>query len=170
MQQQPDSGLTKWMVILAWICGFGLLAFVFSDLLESQFNPNRAPSSSVNGRFVEVTLIQNRQGHYVASGTINNTPVVFLVDTGATDVSIPAHLADELRLTPERRAYAQTANGVVAIAETTIDSISLGEITLSNVDANLNPGMQGDKILLGMSFLRQIEFTQRGDALILRTL
>ena len=170
MQQQPDSSLTKWMVILAWICGFGLLAFVFADLLESQINPNRSPSSSNAGGFVEVTLMQNRQGHYVASGTINDEPVVFLVDTGATDVSIPAHLADELGLIPQRRAYAQTANGVVEIAETQLDSITLGDITLRNVDANLNPGMQGEKILLGMSFLKQIEFTQRGDALILRTL
>ncbi|WP_100656572.1 retropepsin-like aspartic protease family protein [Alteromonas flava] len=170
-QQEPTAdGVTKWMVLLAWIAGLALVTYVFADLLEEQFNPNQSPTSQRNGSQVEVRLEQNRAGHYVASGTINNQPVVFLLDTGATDVSIPAHLASELGLTPERKAYAQTANGIVMIAETTIRSITLGDIQLTDVAANLNPGMQSDKILLGMSFLRQIEFTQKGNELVLRTL
>lgn len=171
MQQQSDTtSAGKWMYILAWICGLGLITLVFSELLESQFNPNQSPDSMRMGNIIEVRLEQNRAGHYVTTGTINGKEVVFLVDTGATDVSIPAHLANYLNLTPGRRAYAQTANGVVTIAETSINQISIGDIQLTNVDANLNPGMTDDKILLGMSFLRQLEFTQRGNALLLRTL
>ena len=170
MTTDSNSSAGKWMYILAWICVFGLITFALAELLEQQFNPNRSPDSQrVNG-IIEVKLEQNRAGHYVTSGTINGKEVVFLVDTGATDVSIPAHLADYLGLIPGRKGYAQTANGVVNIAETSIDSISIGDIRLVNVDANLNPGMQGNQILLGMSFLRQLEFTQRGNALHLRTL
>ncbi|GGF67023.1 retropepsin-like aspartic protease family protein [Alteromonas lipolytica] len=164
------SSAAKWMLILAWVCLFGLLILVFGDLLDEQENPNQAPMSVMRGQQVEIRLEQNRQGHYVVSGTINGRPVVFLIDTGATSVAIPAHLADELSLPRGRSAYAATANGNVRITLTEIASLTIGEITLHNVEANINPGMQSDQILLGMSALKQLEFTQRGETLILRTL
>ena len=172
MSQQPDDtrGAAKWMLILAWICLFGLLILVFGDLLEGQANPNREPISVMRGQQVEVRLEQNRQGHYVVSGTINGKPVVFLVDTGATSVAVPAHLADELNLPHGRSGMASTANGKVRITLTEIAHLTLGGISLYNVEANINPGMQSDQILLGMSALKQLEFTQRGETLILRTL
>lgn len=169
-EQDPTQSAGKWMVALAWICGFGLLVFVFSDLLEKQVNPNNSPESQRVGGQTEVRLKQNRQGHYVTTGYINGEEVVFLVDTGATDVAVPAHLATKLQLQAGREGLASTANGVVKIAESTIDTLRIGEIELHHVDANLNPGMKDDHILLGMSVLRQLEFTQRGDWLILRTL
>ena len=106
----------------------------------------------------------------MTSGFINGEEVVFLVDTGATDVSIPAHLAQRLQLQAGRKGLANTANGTVTVAESRIDTLRIGDIVLNNVSANLNPGMQSEHILLGMSVLRQLEFTQRGDWLILRTL
>ena len=169
-QQDPTTSTGKWMVALAWICGFGLLVFVFSDLLEKQINPNSEPASERIGSQTEVRLKQNRQGHYVTTGYINGEEVVFLVDTGATDVAVPAHLANRLQLRAGRQGFASTANGVVRVAESTIDTLRIGEIVVRDVKANLNPGMQDDHILLGMSVLRQLEFTQRGDWLILRTL
>ncbi|MDC8830179.1 retropepsin-like aspartic protease family protein [Alteromonas gilva] len=160
----------KWMFVLAWACLFGLLVIIFGDLLEQQVNPNQAPVSLRSGEQVEIRLEQNRQGHYVVSGTINEQPVVFLVDTGATSVAVPAHLADELGLQRGRSGLASTANGTVRIYQTEIAKLGIGAITLYNVDANINPGMQSDHILLGMSALKQLEFTQRGKTLILRTL
>ena len=160
----------KWMFILAWVCLFGLLTLVFGDLLDDQANPNRAPTSIMRGEQVEIRLEQNRQGHYVVSGAINSQPVVFLIDTGATSVAVPAHLADKLNLPRGRSGMASTANGRVRITFTEIASLSIGDITLNNVEANINPGMQSDQILLGMSALKQLEFTQRGKTLILRTL
>ena len=151
-QQDPTASTGKWMVALAWICGFGLLVFVFSDLLEKQVNPNSEPRSERIGSQTEVRLKQNRQGHYV------------------TDVAVPAHLANRLQLKAGREGLASTANGVVRVAESTINTLRIGDIVVRNVKANLNPGMQDDHILLGMSVLRQLEFTQRGDWLILRTL
>lgn len=169
-EEQDNNSAAKWMVALAWICGLGLLVFVFSDLLDKQVNPNSAPESQRIGSQTEVRLKQNRQGHYVTTGFINGEEVIFLVDTGATDVAVPAHLANKLQLKAGREGLASTANGVVRVAESTIDTLRVGDIVLRNVDANLNPGMKDDHILLGMSVLRQLEFTQRGDWLILRTL
>ena len=170
-QQSTDtSKAAKWMLILAWACLFGLLTLVFGDLLEQQANPNQQPVSIMRGEQIEIRLEQNRQGHYVVSGSINGKPAVFLVDTGATSVSIPAHLADEFNLPRGRSGMASTANGRVKITLTEIATLTLGGITLQNVAANINPGMQGEQILLGMSALKQLEVTQRGETLILRTL
>ena len=158
------------MFILAWICGLGLLTLIFGDVLESQRNPNQEPESMRIDGQTEVRLRQNRQGHYVTNGTINGQPVTFLIDTGATNVAIPASMQNELGLTAGRSGLAQTANGVVRVAQTTIDSLTIGDIELSNVQAHLNPGLRDGQILLGMSVLKQLEFTQRQDWLILRTL
>lgn len=169
-QTTDTTSAAKWMLILAWVCLFGLLILIFGDLLDEQANPNQVPASVMRGQQVEIRLEQNRQGHYVVSGSINDTPVVFLVDTGATSVAIPAHLADELALPRGRSGIASTANGNVRITLTEIATLRIGGITLHNVEANINPGMQSDQILLGMSALKQLEFTQRGETLILRTL
>lgn len=158
------------MYILAWVCGLGLMTYVFSDLLDRQANPNREPESVRIANQTEVRLKQNRAGHYVTTGTINGVAVEFLVDTGATDVAIPARLQDKLGLKVQSSGLAQTANGVVRVGRTTLDSVTIGDIEVRNVRANLNPGMNDNQILLGMSVLSQLEFTQRGDWLILRTL
>ncbi|WP_026375955.1 retropepsin-like aspartic protease family protein [Aestuariibacter salexigens] len=165
---QVGQGISKWMVVLAWVAGLALMAMIFQDLLEKQFNPNQTPSSTMSQSGAEVRLQQNRMGHYVTSGEINGQPVVFLLDTGATSVSVPYHLAGELGLQQGRRFPVSTANGTVTVAHTSIEQLRIGDITLYDVDANLNPGMRDDKILLGMSALKQLEFSQRGEWLVLR--
>lgn len=167
MQQ---SKLGKGMLIVAWLIGLGLLTLVFDDQLAKQFNPNSDPISSSYQGVEEVRLQQNRAGHYVSGGAINGQPVVFLLDTGATNVSIPMHLAEQLNLQKGRASWVQTANGRVQVAQTKISRLSIGDIQLDNVTAHLNPGFKGNEILLGMSALKQLEFTQKGDWLILRNL
>lgn len=154
---------------LAWLMLIALLVFVFQDLLEQQYNPNEKPNSYLTSTGqAEVHLQQNRQGHYLSSGTINEVPVTFLLDTGATSVSIPAHIAKSLSLAQLGSYPAQTANGTVTVYRTKLEQLSIGNIYLYNVDANINPGMQSNEILLGMSALKRIEFSQTGNQLILR--
>ncbi len=156
------------MIAVACIIGMVLLTMYFDQMLERQRNPNQMPASRIADQMIEVQLDRNRQGHYVVSGTINGVPVEFLLDTGATDVVIPAALADTLGLTRGRPAAAMTANGMVTVYGTVIDQLSVGEIRLTNIKASINPGMAPPGILLGMSALRQIEFVHRGDSLTLR--
>lgn len=156
------------MIAAAWLVVIAVVGMLFADLLEGQFNPNREVRSRVlDGGHAQVELHRNRQGHYVASGRINGEPVVFLVDTGATDVSVPAHLASRLGLERGRPIQAQTANGVVTAWRTTLDRVELGDIAMGGVRANINPGMQGNEVLLGMSFLGELELTQRDGLLTL---
>ncbi|MFC4698682.1 TIGR02281 family clan AA aspartic protease [Glaciecola siphonariae] len=158
-----------WMIVAAWVLGLGLLVAYFSGMLEKRENPNASPVSVSSEAGVSVALVQNRMGHYVTGGKINGQDVTFLLDTGATNVSVGARLGEQLGLVPGRRYLASTANGTVTVAQTTIAELKIGDITLYNVDANLNPGMDSDKILLGMSALKHLEWTQRGNTLTLKT-
>lgn len=164
-QSPPINRLFIW---IAWFLAFGLMVFAFQDFLDNQSNPNQFPENRItNQGKIEVTLQRNRQGHYVSGGTINNVPVTFLLDTGATQVSIPEHIANNMGLQRFNNYRVQTANGTVTVYRTKIETLSIGDIVLHNVDAHINPSMRSDEILLGMSALKRVEFRQRGNVLVL---
>lgn len=157
------------MTVLAWILVMGLLGAFFSGWMEKLNNPNQQVRTQLHADGVrEVVLEQNRAGHYVASGTINGHPVTFLLDTGATSVSVPAGVARALGLKRGAPVQARTANGTITTYATRLDEVRLGNITLGNIRADINPRMQGQEVLLGMSFLRRLEFTQRDRELTIR--
>lgn len=166
--RNPHQKLGRNMLFIAWSIGLLLLVLGFGRWEQDQYNPNRELQVLDAGYVREVTLNSNRLHHYVASGEINGKPVTFLLDTGASDVVVPARLAAKLHLQPGAPAYAMTANGRVEIRRTTIDELSLGPIRLHQVRASINPGMNGNEVLLGMSALHQIELIQRGNQLTLR--
>jgi len=155
------------MALVASLFVLGLFYLYFENSLQARTNPNRqlqiAPGS-------ELVLKRSRDGHYVFPGTINGQPVTFLLDTGATLVSVPAHLGGELGLKAGAQQQAITANGTVITRSTRVDALAFGPFEIRGVPADLNPGMEGDQVLLGMSVLKHLEFTQRGDTLILRAL
>jgi len=156
------------MIILCWIVLLGLLTIYFSRYLEQQNNPNQNLTATQNGQANEVQLQRNRYDHYVASGLINSQEVTFILDTGATDISIPEKVAQKLRLKAGIKIPVNTANGQINVYATTLNSVSLGSIELNDIRANINPYMQGEEILLGMSFLKHLHFSQQGDQLLIR--
>jgi aspartyl protease family protein len=167
VDEQKRMGLG--MMVMAWIVLLGLGALFFGDVLERQFNPNRSLETRYGVEGVrEVVLQRNRFGHYVTSGTINGQPVTFMLDTGATGVAVPLDVARQLRLQRGRAYPTRTANGVTTSYATTLREVAVGDIALQDVPAAIAPGLADGQILLGMSFLKHIEFTQRGDTLILR--
>jgi len=167
--KQSTSRLGKGMTLAAWIIALGLLTLFFNNKLDNQRNPNQSVYSRIDdaGR-PEVILKRNRFGHYVTTGTVNGHTVEFMLDTGASDVAIPAELAQKLGLERGAPVQYQTANGVVTAYRTKLDSVAIGPMVIRNVPASINPGMRDMEILLGMSVLKHVEFTQRGDTLILR--
>ncbi len=157
------------MIVLAWVCALGLLSLLFTNILGWQHNPNRAVDSrTLDDGVAETRLLQNRQGHYVANGSINGHKVVFLLDTGATTVSVPQGLARRIGLEEGPVVRSQTANGTISTYRTRLDNVELGKIKLYNISAGINPYMQGEEVLLGMSFLRRLELIQRDGSLTLR--
>jgi len=155
------------MMTVGVVLGMVILTFFFGGVEENQRNPNSDPTSLIFSESIEVPLKRNRQGHYLLVGQINGEDVEFLLDTGATDVVVPERTARRLGLPYGIRGRAMTANGPVTIYQTRIDELHLGKIRLTNIDASINPSMEG-AILLGMSALGQIEFSQQADTLTLK--
>lgn len=158
------------MLVAAWVLALVLLTWLFEDQIARQINPNPNPRGQIDAAGTrEVVLQRNRQGHYVANGMINGNRVRFLLDTGATDVAVSEPLANALRLPRGPGAFSETANGVVAVWRSKLASVRLGAIELRDVRASILPSMDAsDHVLLGMSFLKRLELTQRGDTLTLR--
>ncbi len=165
----PSRGIHSIAAPVVAIIFLAGMTFIFGWLLDKQRNPNQSVLTHVSSDGgTSVVLQRNRRGHYLASGSINGSSVEFFLDTGATDVVIPGHIGDQLGLERGATMTAQTANGVIQVYDTRLDSVSLGEITLRNVEASINPAMQGQQILLGMSFLRHLELVQRDGQLQIR--
>lgn len=168
-RQTPDK-LGRIMVFLSWIFALGLFTFLAQDWLDDTYNPNRSPVTRENANGEkQIVLKRNRFGHYVGSGKINGREAIFLLDTGATDVVIPEGLAADYGLHRGPVYQSNTANGIIQVYGTLLDTIELGSIRLYNVRAAINPHMDGDEILLGMSFLKHLKFNQQGDELIIST-
>ena len=168
-ENDVSNKMGKYFVWIAWLIAIALLAFIFQGALDKQWNPNSTPEVYLTEQgLAEVHLKQNRHGHYVTQGMINEQSVTFLLDTGATQVSIPAHIADRLQLRSMGSHRVQTANGIITVYQTNIEQLRIGNIFLYNVAANINPAMQSNEILLGMSALKRVEFRQTGKQLILR--
>lgn len=155
-----------WMLALAWFLIIGVLYWWFSGWDAKQNNPNTA--QVLGAQQGDLVLLRNRAGHYVAEGAINGRRINFLLDTGATAVALPAALARELGLKRGAAVTVQTANGAAAGYETRLDSVRVGPIEMRGVAAIVADGMGGDTVLLGMSFLKRVDFTQSGERLILR--
>jgi len=153
------------MLAVAWLLVFAGIYWYFDDWYQQQHNPN--PQSVLENQAGEVVLKRNRAGHYVADGSINGHKVTFLLDTGATQVALSTSLARQLDLAAGARVQVQTANGPAIGYQSKLNSVRLGSIEVRNVSALITDGMEGNNVLLGMSFLKQLEFTQRGDSLIL---
>ncbi|MBF7730203.1 retropepsin-like aspartic protease family protein [Pseudomonas sp. N040] len=156
------------MLIIAWLVALLLAAWLFGNWEDGRRNPNQAPQSRHGEGFIEVQLASGKGGHYLLDGQINGSGVTFLLDTGATQVAIPLEVAETLGLQKGAPIRVHTANGSATGWRTSIQSLQLGDIRLQQVAAIIVPKMPGGQVLLGMSALKQLEFTQRDGSLVLR--
>ena len=167
-QQPPGKGAGRVFMIVAWCAGLYLATHFFGRWEQRQQNPNTEVTSQQGEGYIEVKLQANVQGHFVANGRLNNVPVEFLLDTGATDVAVPLDLARQLALPKGVAVTLNTANGRAQGYRTQIERLQLGAIVLRDVRAVAAPGLEGEQVLLGMSALNKLEFTQRGGTMLLR--
>lgn len=163
----PHHSSGRALLWITWLMILGGGWWAAQYWLDKEANPNQRVAITGSG---EVVLERNRQGHYVAYGEINGTKVTFMLDTGATDVALSSRLAQELGLKRGASMQVNTANGRATAYETRLDSVRLGAIVVRDVPANFSDGMMDHTVLLGMSFLKHLEFTQRENQLILRPL
>lgn len=116
----------------------------------------------------QVVLHADDRGHFVTQGAINGAAVTFLVDTGATSVAFSTGEAKRMGLNyfNAPRGYVGTANGMAAAYRIKLDTVRVGPVTLTNVDAMVLESPM-PFALLGMSFLNRMEMKRDGATMTL---
>jgi aspartyl protease family protein len=115
-----------------------------------------------------IVLSADSGGHFWANGTINGKSVRFVVDTGATNVSMSQSLAERLGLDYRngQRGVSNTANGQVQAYRVPLTSVRVGEVEVYNVAATIVP-VPMDYVLLGNSFLTRFQMKRENDTMTL---
>lgn len=120
------------------------------------------PDEAAGGAGSELVLRQHPNGHYFLDGTINGKRLTFVVDTGATTVSLPQDAAMSAQIYCREQVMMQTANGTTSACITAIPKLAFGPFRVANVPATIAPGLT--QPLLGMSVLRHFRVEQeRGE-------
>jgi len=111
----------------------------------------------------------NDYGQYLTPGSINGRSVNFLVDTGATSVAMNSEQARILGIdfAAGQRGRSSTAGGVVISYRVMLDSVKVGEIEVRNVRAAVLEGVYPSYVLLGMTYLSQVEINENSGLLTL---
>jgi len=110
-------------------------------------------------------------GMYMVGGTINGHPVKFMVDTGATWISMNSKHAKRIGLdyrVSGKRSSVSTASGVARVFVLNLDRVKVGDIELHHVEAAVLEGNSPTEILLGMSFLDRVEIQRKGRMMTLK--
>ena len=117
----------------------------------------------------KVILTADTTGHFLTTGNINGATVRFLVDTGASLVSIGAAEAKRIGIDPSKGkpVMVSTANGQAQAMQVKVDTVRIGEIVMHNVDAIVQQ-TEMPVVLLGMSFLNRMEMVRDGDTMTLK--
>lgn len=118
----------------------------------------------------KLTLWAEDDGFFYASGRINDTPVRFLVDTGANTIALNRSYAERIGIDYKngQRGVATTASGVAPMYLVKLKRVSIGEITLRDVDAGVLLSEHPNVPLLGMSFLGKLDMVRDGKRLELK--
>lgn len=117
-----------------------------------------------------IVLTADGRGQFMANGTVNGRSVSFLVDTGASLVTLPMSVAKGagVDFRNAKRTMMSTANGVAPAQRVTLNHVGLGNIRANLVEALVVEDTNLPIALLGMSFLNRTDMSRQGDALTLK--
>jgi aspartyl protease family protein len=161
------SGLTRGLkmaplgIIVFWAVVMGSLYIAMNDYLK----PRQAVVSS-NG---DLVIPRSRDGHFYAQGEVNGQPVNFLVDTGASLVTVSHQFARKASIPRGEPTVFKTANGDLSGSIVSGVAVSVGPMAVNRV--RLGIGLEGqdeDAALLGQSFLSKFDVVLQKHQMILR--
>ncbi|MCA1774398.1 MAG: TIGR02281 family clan AA aspartic protease [Paracoccaceae bacterium] len=167
MSQRGNLGKTAQQAAVWGLIFVGVIAAVgmWSDIRNTV-----SPRQQIDAAG-EIVLPRQPNGHYYLTLDVNDVPVDFVVDTGASQIVLSQEDAARVGIDPASLRYlgvANTANGQVRTAPVWLDRISLGEMQDFEVPAVVNDG-QMDGSLLGMTYLDSFDTIQiRNGELILQ--
>lgn len=117
----------------------------------------------------EIVIQRSRDGHYYVEGSVNDHPIVFMIDTGASVTSIGRNEAIAAGLPKGAAARFRTAGGDIVGEIVSGVSVEVAGIRVDGLRVAIMPGAGlGEIALLGQNFLRRLDVTQRDDRLLLR--
>lgn len=125
----------------------------FQVFLHKERQPDAAQRISAG----VVELAQNADGHFYIEGTINGSPLTFLVDTGASITTLTREAALLVDMKDCRAGKSSTANGVIDVCVASVPEMRIGPYTINNSLAAVNANTEAN--LLGMNVLGQFQIS-----------
>lgn len=157
------AGARPWLIWLAWMAAIAVLYLLMVQLLA----PAKSTFTASDGGTLHVP--RHRDGHFYIDGAVNGVPVQFMVDTGASVVSVSDAVARAAALQGGRRAVFSTASGTREGRIVVADSVALGGFTLHGIEVGTGLAIGNDaQALLGQNVLRHFHVTMDGNAMVLR--
>ncbi len=176
----------KGIVLLAWASGLGagwlsttkaseaqqLLPRMGETTREFEARKSGVPAPARTSESNSITVLPSAGGHFHVETTVNGSPLRMMVDTGATVVALTKEDARRIGVNPtpaDFKVIISTANGNVRAAPILLKEITIGEISVRNVGAVVQPDSLMQESLLGMSFLSKLShFEISGGRLVLQ--
>jgi aspartyl protease family protein len=156
----PLSLPTKhFMAAIVWVALFAGVYFV----IDATQRPKVATVIGNN----EIQSPRSRDGHFYVPGAINGQPVTFMVDTGASTVSVGYQHAQRLGLPRGRQVMVGTANGYTQAEEVLAQTVSVGDILIRDVRIVILPNNSGEP-LLGQNVLKHLDILQSQELMTLK--
>lgn len=117
-----------------------------------------------------VTVAPDTGGMYEINGSINGFQVSFVIDTGATYVSMNRNDARRIGLNYKlegKEGLSETASGYSKIYLVNLKKVRIGDIELNDVQGAVHDDNFPKVILLGNSFLNRVKVNREGALLLL---
>lgn len=115
-----------------------------------------------------VVMLADTRGHFIQQGQINGKPVSVMIDTGASTIALGQAQAQQLGLDYRngQPVRMNTANGTVQGWRLQLDSVRLGSVQVSGIEAVVTPQPM-PYVLLGNNFLNHFQMTRTPDQMVL---
>jgi aspartyl protease family protein len=166
-QAGKGNGLTtglKWAplgIVVFWMLVMGLLYVGMKYYLQ--------PRPVVVSAAGDLVIPRARDGHFYVSGQVNGMPVKFLIDTGASLVTVSTPFALEAGLASGVSTVFRTANGDLPGRIVSGVPVSIGPMAVSSVRIGVGlVGLGSDEALLGQSFLSRFDMVLTKEQMLLR--
>ena len=168
-RRQETQGLTrglKWGplgIVVFWLV---IMGAVYGGI-QHVMKPRQVTVSTAG----DMTIPRARDGHFYVAGTVAGQPVMFLVDTGASLVTVSQELANSAGLGAGTPTRFHTANGVIDGRVVANVPVSIGPASVSGVKVAVGlVGIGPERALLGQSFLSRFQITLTKNEMVLRSM
>ena len=149
-------------MLIFWCAVMGLLYMTMTHFLK----PKQAQITASS----DLVISRSQDGHFYTMGSINGREVKFMVDTGATLVSVSEAFARQANIRGGIPTTFRTANGDQPGSVVDDALVSIGPVTVTNVKVGVGLRMGDDnQALLGQSFLAKFDITMKANQMVLRS-